>query len=102
MALSSTRTLTEMSNKSISLAVNYGQCVGLTLSPSCADCLRYPGSLNNILEPSGPVQVFIGLYMNNFTFTFTGEYFSMLEFMTDANQTPDIWCLLLSCRYVSE
>ena len=96
MALRSTQILTEMSTGSISWGVKEGRYLGLTTLPlSCADCLRYPRSLNNILEPSGHVQACIGLYRDSFTFTFTAEYCLMFAFLMDQSQMPDI-CLVFA------
>jgi len=63
-----------MITRSISWGVKEGQHVVLTtLASLCTDFLGYPGSLNNILEPSGLIQACIYLYRDSFTFTFTGE-----------------------------
>ena len=50
MALWLTQPLTEMSTRNISWGGKGGRCVGLTLPPSCADCLEIwvpqpPGNL---------------------------------------------------------
>ena len=47
VALGSTQPLTEMSTRNISWGDKGGRCVGLTLPPSCADCLE-------IWEPQPP------------------------------------------------
>ena len=55
MALGSTRPLTEMSTRRITLGGKCGRCVRLTtLPPPCAVVVK-SGNLN-FLEPSGPLQ----------------------------------------------
>jgi hypothetical protein len=63
MALRLTQTLNRNEYQEYLLGCKGGRYVGLTrLPPSCADCLGYPASLNNILESSGLVQACIDLY----------------------------------------
>jgi len=49
MALVSSQPPTEMTSRDTSWGGKGDQCIPLTLSPSCADCL-------SLLEPIGPVQ----------------------------------------------
>ena len=56
VALRSTQPLTEMSTSNISFGGKDGRCVGLTLPPSCADCLEMWEP-----QPAGTLRVCPGL-----------------------------------------